>query len=101
MSLIQKLSPQLMDTLLLQGGAAFKLQETSEPKSEDAPDNLFELIAGFDQVEGDFTNQSRANSYSTWLETHPIAKWGAIAFGIASLTAVALLGAVGLAVLAA
>jgi NAD(P)-dependent dehydrogenase (short-subunit alcohol dehydrogenase family) len=101
MALIQRLSPQLMDTLLLQAGAGFKLQQTSEPKSEEAPDNLFEPIAGFDRVEGDFSKQSRANSYSTWLETHPTAKWGAIAFGIASLTAVAVLGAVGLAVLAA
>ncbi len=100
MDLIQRLSPQLMDTLLLQGGAGFKLQETSEPKSEEAPDNLFEPISGFDRVEGDFSKQSRANSYSTWLETHPTAKWGAIAFGIASLTAVAVLGAVGLGVLA-
>jgi NAD(P)-dependent dehydrogenase (short-subunit alcohol dehydrogenase family) len=93
MSLIQRLSPQLMDTLLLQAGAGFKLQETSEPKSEDAPDNLFEPIAGFDQVEGDFSKHSRANSYSTWLETHPTAKWGAIA--------VTVLGAAGLAILAA
>ena len=92
MALIQKLSPQLMDTLLLQAGAGFKLQETSEPKSEDAPDNLFEPIAGFDRVEGDFSKQSRANSYSTWLETHPTAKWGAIA--------VTVLGAFGLALLA-
>ena len=80
------------DTLLLQTGAGFKLQQTSEPKSEDAPDNLFEPIAGFDRVEGDLSNQSRANSYSTWLETHPTAKWGAIA--------VTVLGAVGLAVMA-
>ncbi|HEY9667524.1 MAG TPA: SDR family oxidoreductase [Coleofasciculaceae cyanobacterium] len=93
MAFLQKLSPQLMDTLLLQAGAGFKLQETSEPKSEDAPDNLFEPIAGFDHVEGDFSKQSRANSYSTWLATHPIAKWGAIA--------VAVLGAVGLAALVA
>ncbi|HEY9638112.1 MAG TPA: SDR family oxidoreductase [Coleofasciculaceae cyanobacterium] len=92
MDLIQRLSPQLMDTLLLQAGAGFKLQETSEPKSEDAPDNLFEPIAGFDRVEGDFSKHSRVNSYSTWLETHPTAKWGAII--------VAVLGAVGLAVLA-
>lgn len=49
-------------------------------------------IAGFDRVEGDLSNQSRANSYSTWLETHPTAKWGAIA--------VTVLGAVGLAVMA-
>ena len=92
MDLIQRLSPQLMDTLLLQFGAGFKLQKTSEPKSEDAPDNLFEPIAGFDRVEGDFSKQSRANSYSTWLETHPTAKWGAIA--------VTALGAFGLALLA-
>jgi len=50
-------------------------------------------IAGFDQVEGDFSKHSRANSYSTWLETHPPAKWGAIA--------VTVLGAAGLAILAA
>ena len=92
MDLIQRLSPQLMDTLLLQFGAGFKLQKTSEPKSEDAPDNLFEPIPGFDRVEGDFSKQSRANSYSTWLETHPTAKWGAIA--------VTALGAFGLALLA-
>ena len=93
MDLIERLSPQLMDTLLLQAGAGFKLQKkTSEPKSEDAPDNLFEPIAGFDRVEGDFSKQSRANSYSTWLETHPTAKWGAIA--------VTVLGAFGLALLA-
>jgi hypothetical protein len=35
-----------MDTLLLQAGAGCKLQETSEPKSEDAPDNLFDLTGG-------------------------------------------------------
>jgi len=57
----------------------YKLQKTSEPKSEDAPDNLFGPISGFNRVEGDFSKQLRANSYSTWLETHPTAKWGAIA----------------------
>jgi len=92
MDLIERLSPQLMDTLLLQAGAGFKLQETSEPKSEGAPDNLFEPIADFDRVEGDFSKQSRPNSYSTWRETHPTAKWGAIA--------VTVLGAFGLALLA-
>lgn len=91
MDLIQRLSPQLMDTLLLQFGAGFKLQKTSEPKSEDAPDNLFEPIAGFDRVEGDFSKQSRANSYSTWLETHPTAKWGAIAVTVLGAFGVALL----------
>ena len=92
MDIIERLSPQLMDTLLLQAGAGFKLQKTSELKSEDAPDNLFEPISGFDRVEGDFTKPSRANSYSTWPETHATAKWSAIA--------VTVLGAFGLALLA-
>lgn len=87
----QRLSPQLMDAFMLQTG--FKLQKTSEPKSEDAPDNLFEPISGYDRVEGDFSDQSRAHSYSTWLETHPQAKWSAIALSA--------LGAFGLAMLAA
>jgi len=60
--LTQKLSPGLMDALLLRTG--FKLQKTSEPKSEYAPDNLFQPITGFDSVKGDFSKQARA-SYST------------------------------------
>jgi hypothetical protein len=91
MDLIERLSPQLMDTLLLQAGAGFKLQKTSEPKSEDAPDNLFEPISGFHRVEGDFSKQSRANSYSTWLETHATAKWGAIAVTVLRAFGLALL----------
>jgi len=70
-----------------------KLQKTSEPKSEDAPDNLFEQISGFDRVEADFSKQSRANSYSTWLETHPTAKWGAIAVTVLAAFGLALLAA--------
>ncbi|WP_199320644.1 SDR family NAD(P)-dependent oxidoreductase [Leptolyngbya sp. FACHB-261] len=68
----QKLSPRLIDSLLLLLG--FKLQKTKEPKSESDPDNLFEPISSEDRVKGDFTNQAR-QSYSTWLQTHPTAKW--------------------------
>ena len=90
MLLAQRLSPQLMDAFLLQAG--FKLQKTSQPKSEDAPDNLFEPIPGFDHVEGDFGGAKvRANSYSTWLETHPTAKWTAIAC-IVALGVLSLIG---------
>jgi NAD(P)-dependent dehydrogenase (short-subunit alcohol dehydrogenase family) len=75
MALLQKLSPALMDALLTQIG--FRLQQTKELKSQAEPDNLFEPISD-DRVKGDFTNQARP-SFSNWLNTHPIAKWGTIA----------------------
>ena len=62
MNFTQRLSPRLMDTLLLQAG--FKLQKTTEPKPEDAPDNLFEPISNFDRVEGDFSEKTQP-SFST------------------------------------
>ena len=81
----QRFSPALMDTILLLTG--FQLQKTQEPKSEDAPDNLFDPIQGYDQVKGGFPARP---SYSTWLDTHPAAKWGAIAvLGVAALTLLA------------
>jgi nucleoside-diphosphate-sugar epimerase len=61
-------------------------QETNEPKPQQAPDNLFEPISGFDRVEGDLSKQSRANSYSTWLETHPMAKWSGICASLSLLS---------------
>lgn len=77
----QKLSPALLDTLLL--GIGFQLQKTKEPKPETAPDNLFEPIQGQDRVRGGFPARL---SYSTWLQTHPAAKWSAIAaLGVAAL----------------
>lgn len=75
MALLQKLSPALMDALLTQIG--FRLQQTKELKSQAEPDNLFDPIAD-DRVKGDFTDQARP-SFSNWLNTHPIAKWGTIA----------------------
>jgi len=74
----QALSPRLMDALMRLVG--FQLQKTDEPNSE-APDNLFEPIAGFDRVAGDFSSRSRM-SYSTWLAVHPTAKWGIAATAI-------------------
>ncbi|MEW6494219.1 MAG: SDR family oxidoreductase [Cyanobacteriota bacterium] len=56
MLLGQRLSPHLMDTYMLATG--FKSQRTHESKSEDAPDNLFAPIPGFDRVEGDLYRSS-------------------------------------------
>lgn len=82
----QKLSPKGMDALLNQIG--FRLQQTQEPKSEEAPNNLDEPIAGYDRVEGEFSQQARP-SLATWLNTHPAVKWGVIAtLGIVVLASI-------------
>ncbi len=77
MILGQRLSPRLMDVLMLRGG--FESQITDEPKPEDAPDGLFEPIEGQDRAEGDFDDQMLSSSLATWLDTHPVAKRGLIA----------------------
>ena len=60
----QRLSPELMDAILLAVG--FKGQRTDEPKSANAPNNLFEPMEGYTQVEGDFNNLT-IPSISDWL----------------------------------
>ncbi len=97
LDLLQRLSPELVDALLLLIG--FQGQRTNEPKSEDAPHNVFEPIQGYDKVEGDFGNLT-IPSLTDWLDKNPLLKWGAIALGIASLTAATTLGGVTLAMLA-
>jgi len=77
--LLQRLSPQLMDALLLLIG--FQFQRTNEPKSEDAPNGLFEPMSGYNRVEGDFGNLV-IPSISDWFDKRPQFKWGAIAAGV-------------------
>ncbi len=67
--LLQKISPRLMDALLLR--VAFWIQRSDEPKSEDAPHNLYEPIEGFDRVTGDFDAEAKSWSTYTWLARHP------------------------------
>lgn len=66
----QRISPRLMDAFLLR--TAFTLQRTGDPKSEDAPHNLFEPIEGYDRVAGDFGGEAQSWSVYTWLATHPM-----------------------------
>lgn len=88
LDVLQRLSPSLVDNLLLLIG--FAGQRTNEPKSEDAPDNVFEPIEGFNRVDGDFDHLVLP-SVSDWLAKNPTLKWGAIAtmafgaFAIATL----------------
>jgi NAD(P)-dependent dehydrogenase (short-subunit alcohol dehydrogenase family) len=76
LDVLQRLSPKLVDNLLLLIG--FQGQRTNEPKSEDAPDNVFEPIQGYDRVEGDF-GELTIPSFTDWLDKNPTLKWGAIA----------------------
>lgn len=76
LDLLQKVSPSLVDNVLLLIGEPS--QHTNEPKSSDAPNNLFEPIEGYDRVKGDFNNLE-IPSLSDWLEKNQTVKWGAIA----------------------
>src|SRR5215217_2553253 len=75
--LSQALSPRLVDVLLRVRG--FEVHYTGEPKTEDASDNLFEPIDGYNTVEGSFRDRARPRSLYNWLELHPTVKRGAVA----------------------
>lgn len=76
----QRMSPELVDEYMARTG--FESQKTSQPKSEDEPDNFYEPISGFDQVRGDFSQEAQSISFSDWLQTQSPAMWGAIAWGL-------------------
>src|SRR5829696_3492393 len=75
--LTQAVSPRLLDLLLRVRG--FEVHYTREPKPEDAPDNLFEPIDGYNTVEGSFRDRAHPRSLYNWLELHPTLKRGAVA----------------------
>jgi hypothetical protein len=74
MLLTQRLSPRLMDAMMLRGG--FGSQLTDESKSATDPDGFFVPMKGQDQTEGDFSEQALPRSHLTWLDTRPALKWG-------------------------
>jgi NAD(P)-dependent dehydrogenase (short-subunit alcohol dehydrogenase family) len=80
LDLVQRVSPGIADALLL--AIAFPFQKTTELKSEDAPNNLYEPIQGYDKVDGDFS-QLEVPSITDMLDKGP-------ALGIAALTVAAL-----------
>jgi len=85
LDIMQRVSPALVDNLLLLIG--FAGQRTDEPKSEDAPDNVFEPIEGYNRVEGDFGNLT-IPTFTDWLDMNPPVKWGAVAAAALGVAAV-------------
>lgn len=88
LDVLQRLSPELVDALLLL--ISFDGQRTNEPKSEDAPNNVFESISGYDKVEGDFSNLA-IPSVTDWIDKNPPLKWGALAATTLGAAALAIL----------
>lgn len=64
LDLAQRLSPELLDSIL--SAIGFEGQRTDELKSANDPNNLFEPMDGYTQVEGDFDNLT-IPSISDWL----------------------------------
>jgi NAD(P)-dependent dehydrogenase (short-subunit alcohol dehydrogenase family) len=92
LDLLQRLSPELVDSILLLIG--FQGQRTNQPKSEDAPDNVFTPIQGYNQIDGDF-DKWVVPSISDRIAMNPLLKWGAIALpalGAAALLATTIFG---------
>ena len=86
---LQRLSPELVDSLLLLIG--FPLQRSNVPKSEDAPNNLYESVPEHDTIEGSLSEALEIPSITDWLDKNPVIKWGAIA-GVAALALLATQG---------
>ncbi|MEH2208577.1 MAG: SDR family oxidoreductase [Nostoc sp.] len=76
LDVVQRVSPSLVDSLLLLVG--FDLLRSSEAKSEDAPNNFYQSVPEDDRVKGDFSNLV-IPSVSDWLDKNPLLQWGAIA----------------------
>jgi NAD(P)-dependent dehydrogenase (short-subunit alcohol dehydrogenase family) len=88
LDLLQRISPPLADALLQ--AIAIPGQYTSEPKSEDGPNNVFgTAIPEYDRVEGDFKHLT-IPSFLEWLDRNPPLKWGTL--GLAALGFAAILG---------
>lgn len=78
------IAPRITDAVL--GRIAFEGQKTDESKSENAADNLYYPLPGFNKVEGDFSEQARTKSSYTWTATHPFVTrlLAGVAFGAAA-----------------
>ena len=76
LDVMQRISPGLVDTLLLL--IAFDLQRTQEIKTEE-PNNLYDPVQGLDRIEGDFSSLE-VPSLLDQIDKNPLFNLGAIAF---------------------
>jgi NAD(P)-dependent dehydrogenase (short-subunit alcohol dehydrogenase family) len=73
-NVMKRVAPTITSNML--GANSFRQQRSNEPKSVEAPDNLYAHIAGHNQVSGQIEPETRSFSPITWLSTHPRARMG-------------------------
>ncbi len=87
-SFMQKRAPALTDHML--APMAFNMQETDQPKSDDAPANLYEHLGGYDRSQGEWKAMTKPMSIYTWWEMNRgvrVALMLAAAVGVAAFAA--------------
>lgn len=84
---LDKLSPGLLDRLMVARGAAFRLQKENRP--DDGYDNLFQPSPGMGSVTGTWTDESiKSSFYTRHIEHWPNRKrmlWAALGVGLVAL----------------
>jgi len=79
LELLHRLTPSFVDWLLSRFG--YRPQLTDQPKTDQAPSNLYDHLEGYDQVQGSFSKEARSLSVYTGLRTRPGLFWGLLALG--------------------
>jgi NAD(P)-dependent dehydrogenase (short-subunit alcohol dehydrogenase family) len=74
---MHRLAPGLTDRLFSR--AAYRPQKTDQRKTDQAPNNLYEHMEGYDQVQGTFDREARGTSLYTGLSMRPALRWGLMA----------------------
>jgi hypothetical protein len=72
MQLLRRVSPAAAQGYM--GTAGFQQQRSDQPKTAIAPDNLYEHVEGYNQVSGEYGEQTMYASPQLWLATHPRAR---------------------------
>lgn len=72
LTFMRRLAPTLTSAYL--GATGFRQQRSKEPKSAQAPANLYEHMTGYNQAAGEFTPRTNKFTPITWLATHPKAR---------------------------
>jgi len=80
LTMMEAVSPALVDRMMLLGGAIFRTQQTHEPNGH-RPDNLFSPVEGPGSVEGEWPG--RRSLYTPLLEMHPNRKRLLLGLGLA------------------
>lgn len=94
MTFIRRLSPALSNRYM--SAAGFRQQHSNQPKSAQAPDNLYQHISGYESAEGEYTHNVSRFSPLTWLSIHPrvrMAIYGSILTGLGLLAGTRILEA--------